>query len=64
MRFVSVHGIYFQYDLELFSIKLLYEKLKHASDIERDELWKIIVEKNRTLFKKRREELNKVLKKI
>jgi hypothetical protein len=42
-------------------IKQLYERLKYASDNEREELWKIIVEKNRALFNKRREELNKFL---
>ncbi len=43
-------------------IKQLYERLKFASDIEREELWKIIIEKNRVLFDKKREELNKYLK--
>ena len=44
-------------------IKLLYERLKYAPDNEREELWKIIIEKNRTLFDKRREDLNKIIKK-
>ena len=44
-------------------IKQLYERLSYASDTEREELWKIIIDKNRSLFKKRREELNKILKK-
>ncbi len=44
-------------------IKRLYERLNFAPDIEREELWKIIIDKNRSLFKKRREELNKILKK-
>ncbi len=43
-------------------IKLLYERLKYANDNEREDLWKIILEKNRALFDKRREELNKFLK--
>jgi len=43
-------------------IKHLYEKLRYASDTEREDIWKIIVEKNRFLFNKRREELNRVLK--
>jgi len=44
-------------------IKQLYERLKFASDIEREHLWKIIIEKNRSLFNKRREELNRIIKK-
>ena len=44
-------------------IKLLYERLKYAPDNEREELWKIIIKKNRALFDKKREELNKFLKK-
>ena len=44
-------------------IKQLYERLKFVSDIEREQLWKIIIEKNRVLFDKKREELNKYLKK-
>jgi len=41
-------------------IKELYEKLNYASDIEREELWKIIIEKNRSLLSKRMEELKKI----
>jgi len=41
-------------------IKELYEKLNYASDIEREELWKIIIEKNRSLLRKRMEELKKI----
>ncbi len=44
-------------------INQLYEKLKFASNNEREKLWKIIIEKNRSLFKQRREELNRILKK-
>ena len=44
-------------------IKQLYEKLKFASDNDREELWKIIIEKNHSLFKQRREELYRILKK-
>ncbi|NVM38627.1 MAG: hypothetical protein HWN81_23775 [Candidatus Lokiarchaeota archaeon] len=42
-------------------IKRLHEKLHTASEEEREELWKIIIEKNIALFNKRREELNKFL---
>ena len=48
--------------LFLEEIKRLYEKLHTASEEERQRLWKIIIEKNRILFNKRLEELNKVLK--
>lgn len=44
-------------------IKILYQRLNYASDGEREKIWKLIIEKNRTLFEKRREELNKILKK-
>ncbi|MFX1569498.1 MAG: hypothetical protein ACFFCV_14145 [Promethearchaeota archaeon] len=43
-------------------IKELYEKLNAVSEKERAELWKIIIEKNRILFNRRRDELNKILK--
>jgi len=36
--------------------------LNSSSKDQRDELWKIIIEKNRILFDKRRDELNKTLK--
>jgi len=48
----------------LEEIKRLYEKLHVASEEEREELWKIIIEKNRALFNKRREELNKFLRSL
>jgi len=48
----------------LEEIKRLYEKLHAASEEEREELWKIITEKNRVLFNKRREELNKFLRSV
>jgi len=44
-------------------IKQLYQRLNYASDGEREKIWKLIIEKNRTLFDKKREELNKLLKK-
>ena len=44
-------------------IKLLYQRLNYASDGEREKIWKLIIEKNRTLLNKRREELSKILKK-
>ncbi|MFX0033909.1 MAG: hypothetical protein ACFE9C_06505 [Candidatus Hodarchaeota archaeon] len=44
-------------------IKRLYEKLHFASKEQRERLWKIIIEKNRILFNKRSEELDKILKK-
>jgi len=47
----------------LEGIKKLYEKLNSSSKEQREELWKIIIEKNKILFNKRNEELNKVLKK-
>jgi len=48
----------------LEEIKRLYEKLHTATEEEREKLWKIIIEKNRALFNKRREELNKFLRKM
>ena len=47
----------------LEEIKKLYEKLNTASKEEREKLWKIIIEKNKILFNKRKDELNKILKK-
>jgi len=44
-------------------LKQLYQKLNYASNEEREKLWKLIIEKNRALFDKNREELNKLLKK-
>jgi len=44
-------------------IKQLYQRLNYASDEEREKIWKFIIEKNRVLFDKNREELNKLLKK-
>jgi hypothetical protein len=44
-------------------IKQLYERLKYASEEEREKIWRLIIEKNRVLFDKRREELNKILNK-
>ncbi len=44
-------------------IKQLYQRLNYVSDEEREKIWKLIIEKNKTLFDKRREELNKLLKK-
>jgi len=49
--------------IEMEEIKQLYERLKFASDNEREDLWKIIIKKNRALFDKKREELNEYLKK-
>jgi len=43
-------------------IKQLYQRLNYGSG-EREKIWKFIIEKNRTLFDKKREELNKLLKK-
>jgi len=43
--------------------KQLYQRLNYAFVEEREKIWKLIIEKNRTLFDKRREELNKFLKK-
>jgi len=37
--------------------------LHTASNEEREKLWKIIIKKNRILFNKRKDELNKLLKK-
>jgi len=47
----------------LEEIKKLYEKLHTTSEREREKLWKIIIEKNKVLFSKRKEELDKILKK-
>ena len=44
-------------------IKQLYQRLNYASDEERERIWKLIIKKNRTLFEKNREELNKIIKK-
>jgi len=44
-------------------INQLYQRLNYASDEEREKIWKFIIEKNRVLFDKNREELNKLLKK-
>ncbi len=44
-------------------IKRLYQRLNYASDGEREKIWKLIIEKNRNLFDKNKEELNKILKK-
>ncbi len=44
-------------------IKHLYQRLNYASDGEREKIWKLIIEKNRNLFDKNKEELNKILKK-
>jgi hypothetical protein len=44
-------------------VKQLYQRLNYASNEEREKIWKLIIKKNRTLFDKRREELNKILKK-
>jgi len=44
-------------------IKQLYQRLNIASDEEREKIWKIIIKKNETLFKKRNKELSKLLKK-
>ncbi|MFX1329429.1 MAG: hypothetical protein ACFE91_14970 [Promethearchaeota archaeon] len=44
-------------------IKNLYEKLHIASNEEREKLWNIIIEKNRVLLNKKKEELKKALKK-
>ncbi|MHA1931802.1 MAG: hypothetical protein ACXAAH_03200 [Promethearchaeota archaeon] len=44
-------------------IKLLYKKLENSSEEEREEIWKIIIEKNKALFNQRRKDLNKILKK-
>ena len=49
--------------LFLEEIKKLYEKLHTTSEREREKLWKIIIEKNKVLFSKRKEELDKILKK-
>ena len=45
-------------------IKDLYQKLKNASGDEREKLWKIIVEKNKALFKKRTKDISKILEKL
>ncbi len=50
-------------DIILEEIKRLYKKLHTASNEEREKLWKIIIKKNRILFNKRKDELNKLLKK-
>ncbi len=44
-------------------IKQLYQRLNYALDEEREKIWKLIIEKNRTLFDKTKEELNKYFKK-
>jgi hypothetical protein len=44
-------------------IKQLYQRLNYASVEEREKIWKIIIEKNKALFNKRRKELSKILKK-
>ena len=45
-------------------IKQLYQRLNYASVEEREKIWKIIIEKNKALFNKRRKELSKILKKV
>ncbi len=50
------------YMILMEEIKQLYQKLNNASYKERENLWKIIIEKNRALFSEQREELNKILK--
>ncbi|MEE9376883.1 MAG: hypothetical protein V3V33_02480 [Candidatus Lokiarchaeia archaeon] len=52
----NLKGIFF-----LEEIKRLYEKLHSASEEEREKLWKIIIEKNRILFDKKKEELRNAL---
>jgi hypothetical protein len=47
----------------LDEIKNLYEKLNTASEKKREELWKIIIEKNKILFNQKKTELNKLLNK-
>ncbi len=44
-------------------IKQLYQRLNYASDGEREKIWKLIIEKNRTLFDKNKADLKKLLKK-
>ncbi len=43
-------------------LKRLYQKLNYVSEEEREKLWKTIIEKNRSLLNKQREELNKILR--
>ncbi|KKN35125.1 hypothetical protein LCGC14_0786680 [marine sediment metagenome] len=43
-------------------IKRLYQKLNYVSEKEREKLWKTIIDKNRALLNKQREELNKILR--
>ncbi|MFX1470234.1 MAG: hypothetical protein ACFFB8_16445 [Promethearchaeota archaeon] len=44
-------------------IKNLYEKLHITPNEEREKLWNIIIEKNRVLLNKKKEDLKKGLKK-
>jgi len=46
----------------LEGIKTLYGKLHTASKEDRERIWKKIMEKNRILFNKRIEELNKLFR--
>ncbi len=59
---VQLETKYIIYMIFMEDLKRLYQKLNYASEEEREKLWKTIIEKNRSLLNKQREELNNILR--